>query len=597
VKRALGQIGEVVQASTSDSGIRGRITGLPAIQVEIVDSMRRDVFLFSCLGAALAVGISVVLFRRIAAALLVASGPTVGIIWTVGTLGLIGEPINVLTNIVPVLVLVIGYTDSMHLVLHVRRLLVSGASTREAATSAVRRLGLACALTSLSTAVGFGSLYVASLDGIKTFGWCCALGSVLSFFAVITVVPLLASTPLSRLAVADKPYSAGKLLALPADWILTRILRHCRVVVAGGAVLTVGLAVVAARLEPDYTLSSDIPHSNEAYQALQHVDSTFGGVMFAYVIVEWPEQYSLRSEPFYEVLEEVHAALEASPELSNPMSVLNLVKSLPANGGSLAGRAGQLRYVPEEQLRRFVSSQERRAVVSAHMPDVGARLLKPAFRELERRLDAIMGRHAGFRVELTGSSVAVLNNIHMMIEDLWKSLATAAGVMFLIIWFGLRSLRYALVSFVPNIFPLLCTGAFIVLTGHYLEMCSVIVFSISLGIAVDDTIHFLVRFQQELESDPDPREAVRRAFRVVGLALVMTTVALVAGHGIVMVSEFPMVRLYGMLAAVTIAAALVGDLVILPAILACFIKGRKEPCTAVPDPGKRQPAEGQPAAG
>ena len=102
----------------------------------------------------------------------------------------------------------------------------------------------------------------------------------------------------------------------------------------------------------------------------------------------------------------------------------------------------------------------------------------------------------------------VFASIHLMIEDLWKSLATATAVMFMMIWFGLRSLRYALVSIIPNGFPLLCTGAFIVLSGRQLEITSVIVFSISLGIAVDDTIHFLVRFRREMESGAEPRAAV-----------------------------------------------------------------------------------------
>jgi predicted RND superfamily exporter protein len=142
--------------------------------------------------------------------------------------------------------------------------------------------------------------------------------------------------------------------------------------------------------------------------------------------------------------------------------------------------------------------------------------------------------------------------------------------MFLMIWVGLRSLRYALVSIVPNVFPLLCTGAFIVLTGRYLEMSTVIVFSISLGIAVDDTIHFLVRFKREMASGADADLAIRRTFKVVGTAIVMTTVALVGGHLVVMISAFPAIQLFGLLAAVTIASALIGDLLILPAILACL---------------------------
>jgi hypothetical protein len=494
----------------------------------------------------------------------------VGALWTVGTLGLIGEPINMLTNVVPVLVLVIGFTDSMHLVLHVRRALAEGASGLEAAQGAIRHLGLACALTSLSTAVGFGSLMVASLEGIQTFGWCCALGSVLSFLAVITVVPLLASTRLSRYVVARKRASGHRILGSLAEGILCGLLRHRRVVLVSGSVLTLALALLAVRLEPDHRMAAEVSHSSEAYQALEHVDKTFGGVMFAYALVEWPAGHGLDSQALYDVLDEVHEVFDENPVLANPLSILNLVRSLPGEDKSLPQRASELRYVPEELLDRLVSSNRRQAVVSAHMADVGARVMKPAFADVERQFAAIARRHPGFHVELTGASVSVLRSIHLMIQDLWKSLLTAAGVMFLMIWVGLRSLRYALVSVLPNVFPLLCTGAFIVLSGRYLEMTSVIVFSISLGIAVDDTIHFLVRFKREMRSEADPRVAVSRTFKVVGTALVMTTVALVAGHGIVMLSSFPAVQTFGMLAALTIASALAGDLLILPAILVCL---------------------------
>ncbi|MHC4178044.1 MAG: efflux RND transporter permease subunit, partial [Planctomycetota bacterium] len=553
-KPVLAELKTVVAKCTEASGIRARITGSRALQVEIVEDMSRDIDKLSFLGAGLVVVIAVLLFRRVGAALLVASGPTVGTIWTVGTLGLINEPINMLTNIVPVLVLVIGFTDSMHLVLHVRRSLAEGSSSLEAAQSSVRHLGLACGLTSLSTAVGFGSLTVAGLYLIKTFGWCCALGSVLSFLAVITVVPLLASTPLSRYVVAKRPSAAradapldarsGKQGALgsPADWILSGLLRHPRLVLACGGVVTIVLVLLVTELEPDHTIASEISHSSEAYRALEHVDKAFGGVMFAYATVDWPEQHGLRSPELYDVLEEVHQVFDRNPALSNPLSVLNLVKSLPGEGRSLSRRASNLNRVPREIRSRLLSPDQRQAVVSAHMPDVGARRLKPAFEDVERQFERIAERYPGFRVELTGGSVTVFRNVHLMIEDLWRSLMVAAVVMFLMIWIGFWSLRYALVSVVPNVLPLLCAGSFIVLSGRYLEMSSVIVFSISLGVAVDDTIHFLVRFKREIRSEADPRPAVRRTFKVVGTALVMTTVALVAGHGVVMLSSFPAIR-------------------------------------------------------
>lgn len=582
-ERVLGQLQAVLAESTKASGLRARLTGAAALQVEIVDDMSRDINKLSLLGASLVVVIAVLMFRRVAAALLVASGPAVGAIWTVGTLGLIGEPINMLTNVVPVLVLVIGFTDSMHLVLHVRRAMAEGASCLEAARGAIRHLGLACALTSLSTAVGFGSLIVANLYIIKTFGWCCALGSVLSFFAVITVVPLLASTPLSRYVVARKTRGKPRALGRLADRILSGLLRRPRVVLGSAIAVTLGLALLVTRLEPDHTIATEIPHASEAYRALEHVDRTFGGVMFAYAVVQWPAGQGLRSQELYDVLEEVHRVFNRKGVLSNPLSILNLVRSLPGEQISLPQRASELRYVPEEVLRGLLSFEKRRAVVSAHMPDVGAKILKPAFVDVDRQFEQIARRHPGFRAELTGGSVTVFRSVHLMIEDLWKSLATAAGVMFLMIWVGMGSLRYALVSVLPNVFPLLFTGAFIVLSGRYLEMSSVIVFSISLGVAVDDTIHFLVRFKREMRSEADARAAVRRTFKVVGTALVMTTVALVAGHAIVMLSSFPAIQTFGMLTAVTIASALLGDLLILPAILVCLRWSRD--ATAAAEPG------------
>ena len=573
-ERVVDRLRSLLLREATGEGLRARLTGIPPLEVEIVENMRDDIFLLSALGGALTIVIAALLFRRLGAAVIVAAAPAVGSIWTVGVLGLIGQPINMLTNVVPVLVLVIGFTDAVHLMLHVRRSLAAGSTRMEATQGAIRRLGLPCALTSLSTAVGFGSLTVASLEGIRLFGQCCALGTLLSFCAVLTTVPLLAISPLGKTVVI--PAGARRQSALPAcaDRMLRIIVSRARVVLIGGTALTLAMVFFAARLEPDHAIATEVPHSSEVYQALTHVDKAFGGVMFAYVVVQWPEDHGLRSEELYEVLEEVHAVLDASATLSNPLSLLNLVKSLPGRGASLAQRAAELRYVPEAALRRFVNGAEREAVVSAHMPDVGARVLKPAFADVERQLADVERRHPGFRLQLTGASVTVFRNIHMMIEDLWKSLATAAGLMFLMICLGLRSLRYALLSVIPNLFPLLCTGTFIVLSGRYLEASSVIVFSISLGIAVDDTIHFLVRFQRELEGGLDRRAAVRRTFQVVGLALVITTVALVAGHSIVRLSAFPAVRTFGLLAAITIASALVGDLVILPALLVCFAKGK-----------------------
>jgi len=444
----------------------------------------------------------------------------------------------------------------------------------EAAQSAIRHLGLACALTSLSTALGFGSLTLARLSGIKTFGWCCALGAIVSFPAVTTVVPLLASTPLSRFIIAPPRRGRPLIHESSADRLLSRILSHPRVVTGIGVTGALALTMVAVRLEPDHRVATAIPNTSESYQALEHVDKTFGGILFAFATVHYPDEHGPSTQRFYDVLQEVHDVFDASSLSSNPFSILNLVRSLPGEDRTLPRRAAQLRYVPRENFSQWIDLQGRRAVVSAHLPDVGARQLNPELVQIERQLKQIAGSHPGFQIELTGDAVVLFRSIHLMIQDLWRSLAAAAGIMFVMIWIGLRSLRFALVSVIPNVLPLLCAGAFIVLSGRYLEMTSVVVFSISLGIAVDDTIHFLVCFKREVASGKEPDCAVRHTFKVVGSALVMTTVTLVAGHAIVMLSGFPSVRVFGMLTALTLSSALVCDLLILPAMVLCLGRPR-----------------------
>jgi hypothetical protein len=569
VRQILGSLQQVLNRWSNETGLTARITGPAALGVDIFENMRGDIGKLSLLGIGVVLIIAIVMFRSVGAVLIVASGPAVGAIWTIGTLGLIGEPINMLTNVVPVLVLVIGFTDSMHLVLHMRKDIAHGSTTLEAAQNSVQHLGLACALTSLSTAVGFGSLVLASIYVIKIFGWTCAMGSVLSFLAVITVVPLVASTQLGKHLVANERSSRQPMLEALADKAITGLLARPYVVLVCGLVVTFALALLVTRLEPDHRIANEISHASESFQALQHVDKTFGGILFAYAVVHWPEARGPDAQEFYDVLEEVHHAFSENQVLENPLSFLNLIKSLPDADESLPQRAARWHYIPEDVLQRFVDLDGQRAVVSAHIPDVGARRLNPAFDEVERRFSRISARHSGYHVELASAQVSAFRSVHLMIEDLWTSLLTAAGVIFLMIWIGLQSIRYALASVIPNVFPLLCAGALIVLSGRYLEMSSVIVFSISLGIAVDDTIHVLVRFRRELNLSGEPRLAVRRTLKSVGAVLVMTTIALVAGHSIVVFSAFPAVQIFGIVTAVTIASALVGDLVILPAILAC----------------------------
>jgi len=198
VQPSVDALEDVLDHVSQGSEVRVGLTGLPRLRVDIYYAIQRDQMVFLLIGALLAISIAFLLFRRSAAMLIVCVGPLLGTVWTLGTLGLVGEPINTFNSILPSLVMVIGFTDSVHFMVEIRRLQNEGQSPRQAAQNALRHLFLPCALTSITTAIGFGSLMVAEMDVIQRFGAACAGGAILNFLAVVTLVPLMASTRLGR---------------------------------------------------------------------------------------------------------------------------------------------------------------------------------------------------------------------------------------------------------------------------------------------------------------------------------------------------------------------------------------------------------------
>ena len=194
-----------------------RLTGVPPIRYEIFSSIQRDSVRFILIGTGLAFVMATILFRRFWAVIAVATPPVLAAMWTVGMLGWIGHKFNVINTILPVLVMIVGFTDSVHLMYDVRHSLARGLSPLAAAKSAIEHLGIACTLTSFTTAVGFGSLMVTNVEVIQKLGFICAIGAVLAFLATITMVPLFASSPIGHLLAAPKRANSDASLASESD--------------------------------------------------------------------------------------------------------------------------------------------------------------------------------------------------------------------------------------------------------------------------------------------------------------------------------------------------------------------------------------------
>ena len=570
----LRKAAEAGAARVPGSDLQFQVTGRAPLYLMMSRKHLRDSWKYQIIGYSIMIVAALVLFRGFSAVTIVAIAPALGVFWTMGILNLFDLQDNPFNDIiVPVLISLVGVADAVHLMVEIRTQRASGLSVADAVRRGVTRVGMACALTSLTTGIAFASLAWAHHEIVREFGWCCVLGVILTFLSVLTVVPLGCRSPLGwrlhkgtgRGLVDTQLRRIGPLVG----WIL----RHDRPMAWLAIGATVGLAAICTQLTPDEKRYSGLSESAESAQALRQLDRALGGLEFGRVEVYWSPEVS--DGQMLKVLLEVDNVLAEEKLLGNPLGMHDLLNALPGEGTS-SQRMTLLELLPPTLKRAFYAPEERRAWVQFRVQDIGIATYGPVFERVEKRLSDIQQRHPNFQLKLDGDAVWRWRNIYQIVVDLATSLGTASIVIWLILTVVYRSLRLGLISIVPNLFPLVATGAILYFTGQYLEIVTVCVFTICIGIAVDDTIHFLTRYQEEAGESGSHTDAIERAFTGVGSALVMTTIVLVTGMLTAIFGDARDARLFGTMGAATLTAALFADIVFLPALIKRLARSRSD---------------------
>lgn len=566
----LRQVAEAAAAEFPEVRISFQVTGNMPAYITALRAHEANQVRYQLIGYGVIAVMAVVLFRGLRVVLIVSLAPIMGVLWTLGVLKFFNLQENPFNDVIlPVLVSLVGLTDGVHLMVQIRKLRASGLSEREAARTALQEVGFACMLTSLTTAVGMGSLVLAHNRWVQEFGWCSVIGVTLTFLAVVCIVPLVCSTWIGRNIHAGYEKSLiDRNLSRVSD-LIEVVLRYRRSVSWLAIVSTLVMTGISLTLRPDERRSNSLPEHSEAYQALHHMDQVLGGLEFARVEIHWSPDIAADAPEILQVVTEADDLLHTEPLIGYPLSIRNLVDALPGSGGP-AERMPMLELLPPQLKRAFFTPERRTAEVSFRVQDLGIARFGPVFERLEAGLQTIQQRHPGFTLELDGNAVWRWKNLYQIVVDLAASLGTAAVIIFVVLGLAYRSLRLGLISIIPNVFPLAVTGVWLVWSGHALELVSVCAFTVCLGIAVDDSIHFLTRFQEERLRTNDRDTAIRRAFGNAGVGMIMTTIVLVAGFSTVAFSDSRDHHIFATMSTLTIAAALFGDLVLLPALLSCY---------------------------
>ncbi|MCA9065045.1 MAG: MMPL family transporter [Planctomycetaceae bacterium] len=566
----LREAAEKAAADYPDVQLRFLVTGSVPAQLTAMQAHESNQVKYQAIGYGIVVLMAIILFRGIRAVLIVALAPVTGLIWTLGLLRCFHIGFNPFIDVIlPVLVLLVGMTDGVHLMVQIRRLKATGLKTRDAIATAVRQVGMACFLTSLTTGIGFASLMLSDQEWVQSFGWASIIGVSLMFISVVTVIPLACYSPLGHNIHVGSDRSLIDRNLSRIGLLIEFVMAHRRLVSLAAIVITGTLIATSLQLRPDEKRSNALPAHSEAYQALKLMDRNLGGLEFSEVLIRWDPEVSATSPEVLQVITEADDLLHTEELIGYPLSLRNLLETLPGDPQAV-DRMNMAELLPPQLKRAFYTPEYRTASVTFRVQDLGIAAFGPVFERLEAGVEKIRERHPHFQLRLRGSAVWRWRNLYRMVIDLAKSLGTAALVILIVMAASFRSLRLGVISIIPNIFPLAVTGTWLFIAGEKLELVSVLAFTVCLGIAVDDTIHFLTRYTEEIAAGHDRDTAIRRAFSGVGVALVMTTTVLVAGFASVSFSDSRDHYIFATMGALTILTALLGDLIFLPALLSMF---------------------------
>ena len=555
--------------------------GLPFVRVETVRHLKSEQRVFWPLTALLYLTVLWLIYRD--AGLTVVPLVAVGLatLWGLALLPATGRQVNVINNIVPSLILVIGVCNAVHMLHGYRVARRAGLDGPAATRRMMEELGLPAFLTSLTTAIGFGSLLVARNETLRDLGWQAAAGIMFSWLALVTLFPLVLS------------HFGGKIRVEKFDWEGKVELPWLEATVAGIAGrprLSVALSLLAfiaalaagSRVPVDATMLETFPPGNPIYESNRLVEADLGGILPLEIELEGQGEGffvdSQRLRRVFEIQREI-AALPGVLHVSSPVDLIAEVQGVREDKGVVETLTppktrfafATLRSLQPEALAQYLDGDGSRLRIAARLADHGIQASLGILDEIDRRTPGWVESFDGeVKLRLTGQAYMGARGLDFFIRDLFLSLVTASAVIFLVLVVVFRSWRMGLLSMLPTILPLALTLGVMPLYGYQLNTTTTVVFTITIGMAVDNTIHLLSRFRISRREGLGVAAAIQRTFRRAGAAVVASNLLLMAGFSILFASDFEPIYRVAVLTTTTIGAALAAAVLVLPGLLRLF---------------------------
>lgn len=565
----------------NETGLDVHISGMPYVRTmnsqNIIDEIGK--FILAALGVTSL--IFFFFFRSVRATVISMCVVIIGVMWAFGFLGLLQYEITVLTALIPPLIIVIGIPNCIFLINKYQQEVKKHGNQALSLQRVISKIGNATLMTNITTASGFATFIITDSTLLKEFGIVASINIVGIFILSLLIIPIVYS--FMRLP------KTKHLKHLNKKWIdgfvswMERIVRQRRI-----AVYIVSIALLVISIIGIYQIKisgspiEDMPKNAEFFHDIRFFEKEFKGIMPVEIVVDTKVPKGVLKPANLKRMNQLGEVIEDIPELSSPVSVVNLVKYSKQAFYNGIPKYYQLPTSQENTfimdvarnssdnnnlMKTFVDSTGQTARMTTFMRDVNTSRMEQIEQRLLEHIAKIFPAER-YNVYMTGSALLFLKGTKYLVKNLIMSLTLAIGLIALFMAYLFRSFRMIIISLIPNLLPLVITAGIMGFVGVPIKPSTILVFSIAFGISVDDTIHFLAKYRQELTANNWRIEkSVYNALRETGVSMFYTSIVLFFGFSVFVISNFGGTVALGSLVSATLLLAMLANLILLPSLL------------------------------
>ncbi|EIA09264.1 putative integral membrane protein [Flavobacterium frigoris PS1] len=572
-----------IEAFEKETGIDLKVSGMPYIRTLNAKSITDEISLF--IGASLLVTslIFFFFFRSFRATLISIIIVVIGVMWTFGLLGLFHFEITVLTALVPSLVIVIGIPNCIFLTNKYQQEFISHGNKARALQRVITKVGTATLMTNLTTAAGFATFIVTQSELLREFGIISSLSIIALFFLCLIIIPIYYSyQPIPKkkhLEHLNRNYTRVFM-----TWIEKTVKYNRRYVYVVAIFLFLISSIGAFKIKTSGSLIEDMPKNTGFFQDILFFEKEFEGIMPLEITIDTKRKKGVMKLSTLKKMDELQKTIEEIPELSKPISILNLVKyskqayyngnpeyyELPTSQEQsfiLGYAKNATKDSKNNIMKSYVDSTGQVARITTFMRDIETGNMKKIETKLWTKINKVFPSDR-YKVVMTGKALVFEKGTKYLLDNLVTSLLFAILLISLLMVFMFRSFKMVVVSLIPNLLPLMITAGLMGYFGIPLKPSTILVFSIAFGLSVDDTIHFLAQYRQELTNNNwKIKKSVFATIKESGISMFYTSVVLFAGFSVFMLSDFGGTVALGGLIAVTLIFGMLSNLMLLPCLV------------------------------